>query len=213
MDELSRRRRAIYTALLNCYDKNNAIAGVELWHREFSNKPLFALQPYISRLLEIIDIQVSRAEIKRYIISALAMDNSGLEQDPLANDSDAFKEVTADEITHDVFTHLMNALGDGLKNHFPDAELKIKIILLQKMGSTGLSNENMEHMSAWLTGDRNLQLQTTLTLIQMQRIFHYLYLVCCEELGPVATDKLVTETVHEVEQLPQATEFSPRNFF
>lgn len=213
MGELSRRRRAIYTALLKCYDIKHAVLGVELWHREFSNKPLFALQPYITRLFEIIDKEVSRAELQRYIISALSMDNNSLEQDPFAYDSDAFKEVTASDIAHDAFIHLMDHLVTGFKNNYPEAELKIKVSLLEKIYTTELSRENLEKMKLWLSGNGQLTLDRTLTLTQMQRIFHYLYLISCEELGPVPTDKLVTEIVQELEQLPESLEFSPKNFF
>ena len=213
MDELSRRRRAIYTALLNCYDESNATLGVELWNREFSNKPLFALQPYISRLFEVIDIEVSRAELQRYILSALSLDNNSLEHDPLAQSTDASSEIAASEIIHDVFRQMMSRIVAGLKKEYPIAEPKIKISLIDRMDIDGLSRENLQNIKVWLSGDADLALAGTLTLSQMQKLFHYLYLTACEELGPVATDKLVAEIVHETEQLPESGEFSPKNFF
>lgn len=212
--ELSRRRRAIYAGLLSCLDPHRAVEGTRLWNAEFSNTPLYAVQSFLTRLYEVLDIDIPRAELQRKILQSLVKELKDLPEDPLASFSNTYTPPsTQTEASHKVFTYFMDYLLAGIAKTQSGTELTIKVYILDHAHRAGIQGEALNNVKQWLTESGQPTLIRSLELKQMRQLFHFCYVACCEYLGPVLTDRLVVESVRIVEQLPESAEFKPRKLF
>lgn len=210
--EISRRRRAIYLALEKVLDKDLALQGTSIWQLEFSDKPVYALQPFISRLYAEFDLDVSRVQMQRSLLNALSADNSQLPPDPLAGAATGKETTPRLEVPQKVFTHFMEYFMAGITQMNPSALLSIKTYMFDQVHKVGISGKTLNNFRQWLSESGQAFLIQNLDLAQMQGIFHIAYVGACEFLGPVNTDKLVAETIRLVEEMPEAATFSPRSF-
>ena len=214
VSELSRRRRAIYAGLLNCMDEDQALQGTRLWNREFAHTPLYAVQSFLSRLYEELDLNISRAELQRKILQALVREVHDLPEDPLRDSRpESSSTFSQTEASHKVFTYFMDYLLEAMDKARPGLDISIKVYILDHAHHAGIQGATLNSIKAWLAESGQANLIRNLHIDQMRGLFHYAYVAACEHLGPVMTDKLVGETVRIVDQFPEASIFSPRKLF
>ncbi len=217
-DEMSRRRKAIYNGLNACLDQDDAIKATEIWMQEFSSKPLYALQPFLSRIIEALDIDVPRGAIQQHILNSL-LNESGHQLDvptsahPAEFEQEMRKPSQKANASHKVFTHFMDYFLAALFKSDSASELSIKVYVFDNAHRTGISGENMDKVKKWLSENGQVSLISELTLQQMQALFHLFYISSCEHIGPVNTDRLIAESVKIVDQLPESAEFSVKSIF
>ena len=214
-DEISRRRRAIYGALLECMSEQNAREGTLLWQQEFSTNPLYALQPFFTRLIERVGIEISRAVLQRKVLHWLNLDVTQLPDDPLDANQVTSRAVASNvNAAYRVFVSFMEYLMGEFNRDDAEIELKIKMYMFDHLHKIGLNNESFNDLKKWLTeNSKGNFVVRDLSIDNMKNIFHLSYVAACEYLGPVETDSAVFRSVRMVEQLPSAVSFSPRNFF
>ena len=80
-EDINLKKRAIYFALLNYLDPDMAAAATNIWLSEFSHKPAFELQTFITRITAEFGITVSRKEIQQAIIKMLLSSNNELKKE------------------------------------------------------------------------------------------------------------------------------------
>jgi hypothetical protein len=217
-DEMSRRRKAIYNGLNACLNQDDAIKATEIWMQEFSSKPLYALQPFLSRIIEALDIDVQRSAIQQHILNSL-LNESGHQLDvptsaqPAEFEQEVRRPLQKANASHKVFTYFMDYFLAALFKSDSASELSIKVYVFDNAHRTGISGENMDKVKKWLSENGQVSLISELTLQQMQALFHLFYVASCEHIGPVNTDRLIAESVKIVEQLPESAEFSVRSIF
>ena len=217
-DEMSRRRKAIYNGLNACLPQDDALKATEIWAYEFSEKPLYALQPFLSRIIEELNINVPRGRIQQHILNSLLNESDqqsdvpegvrrrGLNQERQG----ALQKANA---SHKVFTYFMDYVLAALFKSDPASELSIKVYVFDNAHRTGISGQNLDKVKKWLSENAQVSLISELTTQQMQTLFHLFYISSCEHIGPVNTDKLIAESVKIVEQLPESAEFSVKSIF
>lgn len=217
-DEMSRRRKAIYNGLNACLNQDDAIKATEIWMQEFSSKPLYALQPFLSRIIEALDINVQRSAIQQHILNSL-LNESGHQLDvptsaqPAEFEQEMRRPLQKANASHKVFTYFMDYFLAALFKSDSASELSIKVYVFDNAHQTGISGENMDKVKKWLSENGQVSLISELTLQQMQTLFHLFYVASCEHIGPVNTDRLIAESVKIVDQLPESAEFSVKSIF
>lgn len=217
-DEMSRRRKAIYNGLNACLNQDDAIKATEIWMQEFSSKPLYALQPFLSRIIEELNIDVPRGNIQQHILNSLLNDSDHQSEVPKSVSPSEFKQKMRSpsqkaNASHKVFTYFMDYFLAALFKSDSASELSIKVYVFDNAHRIGISGENMDKVKKWLSENGQVSLISELTLQQMQTLFHLFYVASCEHIGPVNTDKLIAESVKIVDQLPESAEFSVRSIF
>lgn len=213
-EQLDRRRRAIFIALRECMDDDQAIKGTQIWLDDFSNKPLYALQPFMTRVFSEFNLAISRAVLQKQLLASLMRAEDDMPELSRQNNRNASanKKVMLPN-AHFVFTFLMDYLQDEVRKYDPDKELSIKINVFDNTHKIGITGKVFDNIKQWLSGNGQVDLIEQLTMQQMQSLFHYYYKAACEYIGPVITDQLVSESVRVVEQLPESSDCSPRKFF
>lgn len=217
-DEISRRRKAIYNGMSACLQQNDAIKATEIWLQEFSNKPLYALQPFLSRIIEELNISIPRSAIQQQILKSLLNESDQQVDVPQSINLPEFthensivpKTVNA---SHKVFTHFMDYFLAALFKYDSASELSIKVYVFDNSHRIGVNGNDLDKVKQWLTDNGQVTLIRQMSLQQMQGLFHLFYVSSCEYVGPVKTDKLIEESLKIVEQLPESAEFSMKNIF
>ena len=62
-EELNHKKHAIYIALLSYLNPKQATHAIEIWLNEFSDKSVFELQSFITRITKEFNVHFSRKEI------------------------------------------------------------------------------------------------------------------------------------------------------
>jgi hypothetical protein len=217
-DEMKRRRKAIYNGLNACLQQDDAMKATEIWLSEFSTKPLYALQPFLSRIIEELNINVPRGNIQQHILASL-LNESDHQLDvtkslPALEPEEKMRRPSQKaNASHKVFTYFMDYFLAALFKSDAASELSIKVYVFDNAHKIGISGENMDKVKKWLSENGQVSLISELTTKQMQTLFHLFYIASCEHIGPVNTDRLIAESVKIVEQLPESAEFSVKSIF
>ena len=89
--------------------------------------------------------------------------------------------------------------------------VRLRKFLREKMLQGESFTMDTQRLNSWLLGIVPC-LEVGLTRDKMREIIHQAYLGCCEYLGPVKTDHLLSEAVNEVEKKTRGEGVSPRVF-
>ena len=213
-EDINQKKRAINLALLNYLDPNKAATAADIWLNEFSHKPAFELQTYISRITSEFNIMISRKDIQHSIIKMLLTDNNELKKDNYAikNSSTEIK-TTILQPSHIVFSLLITRWLNEVYDINRNLSLSIKQYIYNNLIKLHLSFDEILNIKRWLNANDKTFYIKNLSNEQMKKIFHFCYVGSCEYIGPVKTDKIVSDVVKSLEQTPEATSFSPKNFF
>ncbi len=213
-EDLSHKKRAIYIALLNYLNPKQAGQATDIWIKEYSNKSAFELQSYITRITRELSVKINRKDIQQSIIKMLLNDS------PDSNDKKDEHEYLAKEtpateaqLPHIVFSSFMMQWLSEVEKINADLSLSIKRYISNNLIKLELNFDDMIKIKTWLNTKGNNLYIKDLTIEQMEKIFHFCYVGSCEYIGPVKTDKIVSEVAKIVGQMPDAINFSPKKFF
>jgi hypothetical protein len=212
-DEMvTKRRRAIYFGLCDMLPPEVALKGVKIWQSEFSDKPVYALQPFITRLGSEFDFDTPRNVIQRTLINALNVDISELPPDPLKNEDIDRPYLVATGETARVFSQLITNAIRMADSQDTTATLNIKNAFSKGVRKLGIRSQHHDQLLSIFLAPAKEALIEDLTFSQIQDIVHLLYVQMCEYLGPITADRIMSEAVRLTEALPESATCPPRSF-
>jgi hypothetical protein len=225
---VARNRRAIYTGLKPFLPEDELIAALALWQNRFSSGQAYALHGFLGEICTTAQLRQIRSDIHRSLTHALFGPEEALESDPLSliqrwnsareNGKAAARKIAAEQrkvpstpmtlVFESFFEHFMALLEEEQQvSH----QIREYIHMhLEKILSTG-TGPKAAQVSKWLRG-RQAYLENGLTLDEMRAILHIAYVLACQYIGPVTTDRLLSEAVRHSESLDLSRQFSPRSF-
>lgn len=215
-DEIRQRSRGIYFGLLVNVDASIAFAATKIWIAEFSDKPLYAIRPFIQRLYDSFEISVTRADLQRQLLSSL-MTMKEIPDDMVMPDIGEeiinimeSKEKEKIEVQYAGYMIFINEIFKSIKAIDMQAELSVKMNMFDNAFELGMKGELASKTKQWIIeNDHTLEIKE-LTYDQMCKIFHSLYVNSCKYLGPVETDALIVEVEERLEKVLEAKGFSPK---
>lgn len=223
---VARNRRAIYTGLKPFFPEDELIAALSLWQTRYSDGPAYALHGFINDICTSEPLKQIRNDLHRSLRQALFGPDEALENDPLLQierwNSARGKAGTA-------------AQADNVIQNKPPLRPKTQVFellfehflaLIEEEGHIGLqirgyidshldrilSNGPVSvQVSGWLRG-KQVHLDDCMELTEMRAILHMAYVLACEYVGPIETDKMLSAAVRYCESQDIARQFSPREF-
>jgi hypothetical protein len=211
-ETITLRRRAVFKGLSALLPEKIALTAIKIWQAEFSDKPVYALQPYITRLSEEFELKVARNEIQREIINALSLDPNKLPPDPLTNDDIEKPYLIASEATAKVFSKLLTSFLHGADAHDQTVMLNIRHGISEGIREIQIPSKQYDQLNSMLLKPDDSILLDGLTVDQMKKILHLIYVQLCKHLGPVTSDEMLSEAIKHSEKLPEASNTPPRTF-
>jgi len=213
-EELNHKKHAIYIALLSYLNPEQARHAIEIWLNEFSDKSVYELQSFITRITNEFSVRISRKDVQQTIIKMLLNDTNELQHSNIDLESlPSKKKSTELQPSQIIFSLLITRWLNEINLLNSDTALKIKRYISSNLENIEVSFDEMMNIKTWLnSGNKNIYMKD-LEIIQMKSLFHICYVGSCEYIGPVKTDHIVSEITRSIEQMPEALNFSPKEFF
>ncbi len=181
VDELSRRRRLIFRGLSPHLSETTMRSAIVLCDKEFAEDGVFSLTKFLRRLGQI-DASVRDPLHFFEILQPLqAMTPEQLGPDPGASSNRDAYVANRKGSWFDTATALVSELVNALRPTQPKLALAIQ--------------------------NQTAPITPTASKEQLHNAIHSLYLLLCEELGPVTADKWFAKVVRLVDSRPDTTFF------
>ena len=206
------RRRAIFHGLCEIMPRNEAQKAVEIWQADFSDKPVYALQPFISRLSSEFGLDVPRNIVQRALINALSLNVADLPDDPLSDRAIETPYLKASRETDIVFTMLLSDLLSSTESQNVGVILNIRTALTEQIKRMPIKRTLQDELIATIHEPHTENPITGLSVEDMKAILHFIYVDLCEYISPVQADQIMSESIKHTEDLPEASICHPRNF-
>ncbi len=209
--EASRRRRIINTSLKGLLTSTEILQAIDIWEKNFYSSPSFRIPSFISKAQEGLNFsdEIKRDLLKR-LSKSLASPLESLEPDPFKK-QEVLKEKLVGKYV--IFDFLLSKLLANLKK--PDIKM-LQDNLLASIPKTNLSIIAKQSLSKWCTSITTNDIEkitSNLKPTEMSEVLDLLYDFFCEALGPVKTDQIFAEAIRSAENLPEASDFPPKQLF
>lgn len=181
MTKDERHRRAIATGLAPYLDERLIPEAVLLWQSEYAGRPRFSLQGYLSELCRLFDLAERRHDIHLSLVQAMTLPEAALLPDPVARINPAGGGHPCTE----AFEAMMRALWQRLDN---GAASRLRLDQLTALRHAGLDRDSRAALEGWLGNPRGRL--APLPRPALRAALNGTYMLFCEELGPVAADRL-----------------------
>lgn len=220
--EASRRRRAVYQALLPFLPDDQLMQALWTWE-ENAVESAFALHEFAARLCALHGLQELRARMHLALVKCMVLPLARLGPDPWPQMQAARRGrplAPASAPTHGdpaattVFEALLSGFLDTLHDRQPEGAAQTRAWLIEglvaRRRSIGLDTNDAARVARWLN-HASEAIGATLAIISLRRVLHAAYVLSCEYYGPVVADAALAEAVRRTEALPVAKHFAPRS--
>lgn len=221
--ELTRKRRAVYTALAPHLAPRQLFTALWLWEEEFSHGPTMALQGFLDRLGKRLGTNSPRRRyLHRSLVDALGRPETELAADPMPQmlefsagrlpseqDRTAAPYLRYDPVPLRVFSRLMSSFIQALGRHDRSASEKLAGYVAQQLPRLALAPAELAELGQWLNRVRPA-LSRPLPEATLRAIVHAAYVGACEYFGPVLTDRCLAEALAAAAALAEARHCDPR---
>jgi len=207
---ISKRRRAVYTALAPFFDHDNLFRALWIWEEKYAHAQPMKLRQFVAEITadRYPVSTVSRLHVQ--LVAANFIKNiNKLEPDPyeemvsyreatqrtrLAPPETVVFEVLCNHMTGDLEAETISTVFKLFANHLRVMPLG----LAQKL-----------ELEQWI-GSCRAVLHADYSRAELQDMLHALYVAICSVVGPVDTDRLLEKGVQAAGLLPEAQQFSPQ---
>ncbi len=229
-NEASRRRRAIFKALLPYMPQAEVIEALWMWEWDYAEGSAFELADYLHAVCQTTELKNRHGEIRRSLIRQMSQPLTELGPDPWplmrdyantmkvegqANEhqqSDDLKVESAESTVASpgtvVLTTVITHVLDAMLQQNPVYCARVRNWVAGHLVSAipvQLSNE----FSEWLINQTPPPTQKVDTA-GMRRIVNLVYVCGCEYFGPTVADRMLHQAVTAAESLPEALRFPPK---
>jgi len=198
------RRRAIYTGLAGHLAGDELLAVLCLWEDRYAEKPPFALNEFLAEVVQASGQRLERARLYRELVGALTGPLSALLPDP-APQLHAWRQQQGRQAPepseHGQARHSFGLLSQAMLTALGcEQGERLRRFAAGNLGGMQVDDATRLRLRAWLLqGDEQGLLG--LAPEQLRKLLNLLYIGLCEFLGPVAADRLLSQSVQQVEQL------------
>ncbi|KAF0808995.1 hypothetical protein A167_02205 [Alcanivorax sp. S71-1-4] len=193
--ELSEKRRAIYTGLKPFLPREDLLQALSHWEANYADRPRFTLQRFVADICRDDVLRGRRSDILLSLVQAMNMPVASLLPDPLHDKQLARADGPVSASTSAAFCALMEALMTRVPLQ---TRHSFRLDLLSSLSRRHLPPALLGAMQSWLGNDQPLKVPAAQETL-LQSLVNRTYVVLCERLGPVAADKALVEAVRTVQ--------------
>jgi hypothetical protein len=216
------RRRIIYSALVSHLSKDRLLEALWLWEQKYSRSDGSELRNFVTEISDDKDSPEFKNNVYKSITKITFFTiNQDLLQDPYdamvqykRNCNGTFKYSSPSEIKIStspstvIFQHLVdNIFAPIKKEHDVDVQMVIHQ-LMRNLLDKELGAENKIELREWL-GGKVASLKLSYDEKFMSSFINEIYVLCCQQFGPVGTDKWLARSVSMTAKLKEAKLYPP----
>lgn len=226
---VSQRRRAIHMGLKQYLQGDDLLNAMCIWQQDYARLPKFAITNFVRRITDETRQDNMRAAIHLSVTSSLMLDEDNLGPDPfpdmrryltervgaaeaeemLGGGSSLLDDGAEQTDSVKVFELLMQTLLEKINRVNPNAGRELRATLLRTLADMSLNDTTLEAATSW-SQLKTKHLRAQLEPLELQELLHAVYITSCDLLGPVRTDRLLTESLEIAEASAAGSNFSPR---
>jgi hypothetical protein len=222
LDEITRKRRAVYTALQPFFEQRDLMDVMWLWEEGYASTQERSMRQFINEICQ--GQKRSKANSAYHNLMTHLQDmHTSLEEDPYTlmlayrNGKLTFDNKPVSSKMH-VLTEAMVVFNKVLENFVSILErddnyyaYKAREYVAQQVGlhGTELDIHQVNELYIWMKYREN-RLEYEYTPRQMSLVLHLLYIGACEFFGPARADQCLAMTIANVEKMPEAKKFPPK---
>jgi hypothetical protein len=204
--EVTRRRRAVYSALQPLLDNETLAAALWIWERGYAEGGRFQLSDYVHEICSAEELKFLERDIHRRLVQHMGMPSDKLAPDPLPLMRASPSSGKGRDTGTIVFNGILSYLFDRMDEMAPSHCARVRDLLVQRLSHSPLNPAALSELSGWLASGQPMS-NLCLSTEAMRQI---LYLTCvdiAEHFGPAIADQLFAEAGRAVRSLPEARDF------
>lgn len=221
LDEITHKRRAVFTALKPFFGNKEVMDVMWLWEEKYSSSQQRSMRQFINEICQ--GQERSQANSAYHSLMTHLQDaNTKLEEDPyllmlayrsgkltFAKPATMKLPVLNDDMI--VFNNVLDSFVYMLEQEDNYYAYKVREYVAQQVGLQGeeLELQQINELYVWMKYREN-RLEYSYSKEQMSMVLHLVYIGSCEYFGPARTDQLLAVTIASVEKTPEARKFPPK---
>lgn len=213
----SRIKQAVYTAVINIYDKDKAAEAVSAIGSMLRDGS-FSMIPFVNMLADMWALDEDakstlRMDLYRNILPGSKLEKIPSELEPQEEDDDS-SGMSGDDFKdcQKVFTLLLNSLCGLVREKNKGEYDDFKEIFNTEVEELSLSGTATQELSRWINEQDQINLGSELKEQDMAMVIHAAYNAVSMAVSPVMADKILGAAINKCESHPSANRFSPKNF-
>lgn len=217
------KRRAIFTGLKMFLNYEGLMEALNVWQKQYSDKPKFATSRFIDYLVKNYNLQNQRKELHSTLTRLLMAPADSLDKDPIlllqdyvakhgdvSEDDSGYQPLKAHELRESrLFKLFITELHNQLLHKHPLLVPNLYKSLKWQLYKSDISAIARKKIEFWMN-----QKTDTLLVAVPTAVFHDLlssaYVLLCQKLGPVESDNIYGVVIRAVEVNPESEGESPR---
>ena len=208
--EASRRRRAIYQGLEPFMSEEKILESLWIWEHEFARRSAFELQGFLDRICDTPIVRQLRKQIHLSLVKRMILPLSALGPDPWRSvqarhggDSQTSAHAGSPTGANGVLAQVVSGYLEALWHQDAEPAAKIRGQVVSSIGRLKLEPEALGDLVDWLAGRKPAPV-IPISLENMRRILHVIYVLACEYYGPVVADRKLAVAIEAAEAHPEA---------
>lgn len=207
------RRSSLLGALTTLLSAQELALAMSIYDQEFAHQQFFLAAKYLERL----SLSVGLGDRQRRVFASLnsALAHTAFVREPRAASPRALEGGAEQSVLQlspalVVFGALCERVTQRLLGIYPATQSGWPAALRAHIGEMRVDDAVSQQLRHWADDPFDRRLQVNLNEQTLSELVHVLYLWSCDEIGPVKTDQIFAYIVRELEQMPEAAQFSPR---
>lgn len=222
-NSITERRRLVYSALARYLKQDRLLEALWLWEQKYALTSNLELRKFVSEIILQDDSPELKSKIYKSLTKATYFPGEiELLPDPYdamhayresCNGSFKFISPFNDDLSAPYSTLVFQCLLQSMLHRIQDENSIVHMKIVRKL-KTKLSNRSLEiaqhrELVLWLDNKSN-SLKLLYSEKFMSAFVNDLYVLSCEFLGPVVTDRLLAKSLQDTDELEEARFFNPK---
>ena len=207
------RRSSVLDALTTLLSAYELALAMSIYDQEFAHQQFFLAAKYLERL----SLSVGLGDRQRRVFASLntALTHTAFVREPraasLREPAGSTGQTTVQLLPALlVFGALCERVSQRLLGLYPATRSGWPAALRAHIEEMRVDEAVSEQLRHWADDPFERRLQVNLNEQILSELVHVLYLWSCNEIGPVKTDQIFAHIIRELQQMPEAAQFSPR---
>jgi hypothetical protein len=221
-DQSGALRDALAAGFADVLGAQHVDTALQLWDRHFAHGKPHALIEYVNQLAAALMLPTrQRHELRMALYRSLLAQsidptraNAGTAPNRTAGDNTPVPRIEIGERDSNpafrVFRQVALGVLQGVRADALGAVQIFAAALDRHASANGLDAGARNALARWVAGEAADELLQSLSVETYSNLAHLLYVAACEALGPVAADRLLSQSVRRAELLPEAAAFAPQ---
>ena len=220
---ISERRRIVYSALALHFREDRLLEALWLWEQKYATTNNLEIRKFVSEIVNGEDSDELRSKVYKSLTKATYFSiDSDLLPDPY-EDMQRYRESVGNSFKYIntqvnnipvsfatvVFEQVLTAFMAGMKRKAPVNYEKLLHQFKSRLSHLEGEATHKLELKNWLN-NKTKSLKLHYSEYFMRNLINELYVVCCEQYGPVVSDRLLAASIENASDLDEARFFDPK---